>query len=157
MGPLPCQDVDLALSGSPAEPVTRWVIWLGPSDSPVFTPPVLAAVGPLQGQLQGHSNSRLSCGRVCGARRSSGPSAHGAARRTEATTVASCALENTDAGGGWLRVRVGQPGVLLLRRLGPRRDRGVAVAMFDTGQLTDVRAHVWTCSSADERAVASLL
>ena len=34
------------------------------------------------------------------------------------------------SGGGWLRVQLEQPGVLLLRRLGPRRAEGVAVAMF---------------------------
>jgi hypothetical protein len=33
-------------------------------------------------------------------------------------------------GGGWLGVQLGQPGVLLLRRLGPLRAEGVAVAMF---------------------------
>jgi hypothetical protein len=32
--------------------------------------------------------------------------------------------------GGWLRVQLEQPGVLLLRRLGPGGPRGVAVAMF---------------------------
>ncbi len=35
-----------------------------------------------------------------------------------------------DAGGGWLHVQLEQPGVPLLRRLGPRRAEGVAVAMF---------------------------
>jgi hypothetical protein len=34
------------------------------------------------------------------------------------------------SGGGWLRVQLEQPGVLLLRRLGPRRAEGVAVALF---------------------------
>jgi hypothetical protein len=40
-----------------------------------------------------------------------------------------CALGKTDAGYGWLRVQLEQPGVLLLRHSfgGPR---GVAVAMF---------------------------
>src|ERR1700730_2895872 len=40
------------------------------------------------------------------------------------------ALGKTDSGGGWLRVQLEQPGVLLLRRLGPGGPRGVAVAMF---------------------------
>jgi hypothetical protein len=40
------------------------------------------------------------------------------------------ALGKTDPGGGWLGVQLGQPGVLLLRRLSPGGPRGVAVAMF---------------------------
>jgi hypothetical protein len=40
------------------------------------------------------------------------------------------ALGKTDSGGGWLRVQLEQPGVLLLRRLGPGGPRGVAVATF---------------------------
>jgi len=39
-----------------------------------------------------------------------------------------------------LRVQLEQPGVLLLRRLGPGRPRGVAVAILDT--------LVWACSSS---------
>ena len=35
-----------------------------------------------------------------------------------------CALGKTDAGYGWLRVQLEQPGVLLLRCLGPRRAEG---------------------------------
>src|SRR5262245_35744343 len=35
-----------------------------------------------------------------------------------------CALGKADAGYGWLRVQPGQPGVLLLRCLGPRRAEG---------------------------------
>ena len=57
-----------------------------------------------------------------------------------------CALGKTDAGYGWLRVQLGQPGVLLLRCLGPRRAEGVAVAMFGLSL-------VWACSSADVRTV----
>ena len=38
------------------------------------------------------------------------------------------------------------PGVLLLRRLGPRRAEGVAVAMFGLSL-------VWACSSADVRTM----
>jgi hypothetical protein len=34
------------------------------------------------------------------------------------------------AGGGWLRVRLGRPGVLLLRHPLPRRAGGVAVTIF---------------------------
>ena len=34
------------------------------------------------------------------------------------------ALGKTDAGYGWLRVQLEQPGILLLRRLGPRRAEG---------------------------------
>jgi hypothetical protein len=52
------------------------------------------------------------------------------------------------AGGGWLRVRLGRPGVLLLRHPLPRRAGGVAVAMFGLSL-------VWACSSADERAWCS--
>jgi hypothetical protein len=48
----------------------------------------------------------------------------------------------SDAGGGWLRVQLERPGVLLLRRLSPRRAGGVAVAMFGLSL-------VWACSSAD--------
>jgi hypothetical protein len=40
------------------------------------------------------------------------------------------ALGKTDSGGGWLGVQLGQPGVLLLRCLGPGGPRGVAVAIF---------------------------
>ena len=40
------------------------------------------------------------------------------------------ALGKTDYGGGWLGVQLKQPGVLLLRRLGPGGPRKVAVAMF---------------------------
>jgi hypothetical protein len=40
------------------------------------------------------------------------------------------ALGKTDSGGGWLRVQLEQPGVLLLRRLGPGGPRRVAVAIF---------------------------
>lgn len=40
------------------------------------------------------------------------------------------ALGKADSGGGWLRVQLEQPGVLLLRRLGPRGPMGVAVATF---------------------------
>ena len=45
-----------------------------------------------------------------------------------------CALGKTDAGYGWLRVQLEQPGVLLLRHSfgGPR---GVAVAMFGPSGL----------------------
>ncbi len=43
--------------------------------------------------------------------------------------VALRALRNTDAGRGWLRVPGRQPDVLLLRRVGPRRGGGAAVAM----------------------------
>jgi len=46
-GPLPCQGVDLALSGSATEPLTCWLTWLGPSNSPAFTLLVLAALGPM--------------------------------------------------------------------------------------------------------------
>src|SRR6185437_14120234 len=53
----------------------------------------------------------------------------------------------TDAGGGWLRVQLGKPGVLLLRRLGPRRTEGVAVAMFG---LSLVRACSSACSLNNE-------
>ena len=52
------------------------------------------------------------------------------ARRTEAETFRAAPPGKTDAGGGWLRVQLEQPGVLLLRRLGPRRAEGVAAAMF---------------------------
>ena len=52
------------------------------------------------------------------------------ARRTKAETFRAVPSGRTDADGGWLRVQLGQPGVLLLRRLGPRRAEGVAVAMF---------------------------
>jgi hypothetical protein len=56
------------------------------------------------------------------------------ARRIEAEAFRAAPSGKTDAGGGWLRVQLGQPGVLLLRRLGARRAEGVAVAMFgDTG------------------------
>ena len=41
------------------------------------------------------------------------------ARRTEAETFRAALSGKTDAGGGWLRVRLERPGVLLLRRLGP--------------------------------------
>jgi hypothetical protein len=51
------------------------------------------------------------------------------ARRTEADLPCR-ALGKTDSGGGWLRVQLEQPGVLLLRRLDPGGPRGVAVAMF---------------------------
>ena len=43
-------------------------------------------------------------------------------------------------GGGWLGVQLGQPGVMLLRRLGPRRAEGVAVAMFP--DFYQVSAHL---------------
>jgi hypothetical protein len=47
------------------------------------------------------------------------------ARWTEAETVRAAALGKTDSGGRWLRVQLEQPGgVLLLRRLGPRRAEG---------------------------------
>jgi hypothetical protein len=46
---------------------------------------------------------------------------------------------------GWLRVQLGQPGVLLLLRLGPQRAEGVAVAMFGLSL-------VWVCSSAEMSA-----
>ena len=52
------------------------------------------------------------------------------ARRTEAETFRAAPSGKTDADSGWLRVQLGQPGVLLLRRLGARRAEGVAVAMF---------------------------
>jgi catechol 2,3-dioxygenase-like lactoylglutathione lyase family enzyme len=52
------------------------------------------------------------------------------ARRTEEETFRAAPSGRRDAGGGWLRVQLEQPGVLLLRRLGPRRPRGVAVTMF---------------------------
>jgi hypothetical protein len=41
------------------------------------------------------------------------------ARHTEAETFRAAPSGRTDAGGGWLRVQLEQPGVLLLRRLGP--------------------------------------
>src|SRR5580692_5947551 len=52
------------------------------------------------------------------------------ARRTEAETFRAALSGRTDAGCGWLRVQLEQPGVLLLRRLGPQRAERVAVAMF---------------------------
>ena len=52
------------------------------------------------------------------------------AHRTEAETFRAAPSGKTDAGGGWLRVHLEQPGVLLLRRLGPGELRGVAVAMY---------------------------
>ena len=58
---------------------------------------------------------------------------------------------NTDTGPGWLRLRVGHPGLLALRRLGPRRGGGVAAAMDDIGRLPDVQAARGTPESADER------
>lgn len=51
-------------------------------------------------------------------------------RRTEAGTFRAAPSGKTDAGGGWLRVQLEQPGLLLLRRLGPGGPRGMAVAMF---------------------------
>jgi hypothetical protein len=50
------------------------------------------------------------------------------ARRTEAETFR--ALGKTDSGGGWLRVQLEQPGVLLSAVCAPGGPRGVAVAMF---------------------------
>jgi len=46
------------------------------------------------------------------------------ARRTEAETFRAAPLGKTDSGGRWLRVHLERPGVLLLRRLGPRRAEG---------------------------------
>jgi len=34
-------------SGSATEPLTCWLTWLGPGDSPAFTPLVLAVLGPM--------------------------------------------------------------------------------------------------------------
>jgi hypothetical protein len=48
-------------------------------------------------------------------------------------------------GGGWLGVQLGQPGVLLLRRLGPRGPRGWRSPCSD--------ALVWACSSDDVSAL----
>ena len=45
------------------------------------------------------------------------------------------ALGKTDAGYGWLRVQLDQPGMPLLRCLGPRRAERVAVAMFGPSGL----------------------
>jgi hypothetical protein len=57
-------------------------------------------------------------------------------RRTESETVWRCALfRNTDAGPGWLCLRVGQPGVLLLRRLCPRRGSGSAAITAKTPKI----------------------
>jgi hypothetical protein len=50
-------------------------------------------------------------------------------RHTKAETFRAALSGRTDAGGGWLRVQLERPGVLLLRRLGPRRAEGAAVAM----------------------------
>jgi hypothetical protein len=50
-----------------------------------------------------------------------------------------CASRNTDAGHGWLRLRVGQPGVLLLRGLGPTRWGSDGGDGPEVGQPTDVR------------------
>jgi hypothetical protein len=68
------------------------------------------------------------------------------ARHTEAGTFRAVFSGRADAGGGWLRVQFGRPGVLLLRRLGPGRAGGVAVAMFGLSL-------VWAYSSADVRVV----
>jgi hypothetical protein len=43
------------------------------------------------------------------------------ARHTKTETFRAALSGRTDAGCGWLRVQLEQPGVLLLRRLGPRR------------------------------------
>ena len=48
----------------------------------------------------------------------------------EAETFRAAPSGSMDAGGGWLRVQLEQPGVLFLRGLGSRRAEGVAVAMF---------------------------
>jgi len=52
--------------------------------------------------------------------------------------IAMCS-QDTDAGRGWLRLRVGQPGVLLLRSLGPPAVGEWRWRWFDVGQLTYVR------------------
>ena len=73
-----------------------------------------------------------------------------------------CALGKTDAGCGWLRVQLGQPGVLLLRHsLGG--SRGVAVAMFGPSGLDMLncqckgilRAHAYALGSIFSRGLAS--
>ena len=47
----------------------------------------------------------------------------------------------------WMAARPAErPGVLLLRRLGPRRAEGIAVAMLGLSL-------VWACSSADVSAL----
>ena len=54
------------------------------------------------------------------------------------------ALGKTDSGGGWLRVQLEQPGVLLLRRLAPGGPRAETSPCSDT--------LVWACSSDPIRA-----
>jgi len=65
-----------------------------------------------------------------------------------AETFGAAPLGKTDAGDGWLRVQLQQPGVLLLRYLGPRRAEGVAVAMFGpTGlDMLICNESVWSLS-----------
>ena len=59
-----------------------------------------------------------------------------------AETFGGRALGKADAGYGWLRVQLEQPGVLLLRCLGPRRAEGSGGSHVRPGPL------VWACSSA---------
>ena len=72
------------------------------------------------------------------------------AARAETFRVApSHDIGKTDAGGGWLRVQFEQPGVLLLRCLGPGRPR----AMFGH---TGLRMLICRCECA-HRGVYSYL
>jgi hypothetical protein len=54
--------------------------------------------------------------------------------------AASCALEQTGAGSGWLRARSSNPGPCCFCAVWVPARWGVAVVMLDIGQQTDVRA-----------------
>jgi hypothetical protein len=76
------------------------------------------------------------------------------------------ALGKTGSGGGWLRVQLEQPGVLLLRRLGPRRAEGSGdrhVRTLVLGMLIcrieDVacpHTYALTCMSSPTTAIVNL-
>jgi len=121
----------LTQHGCPIAPATYYDdVGRGPTDSPAFTPLIPAA--------QGHCRASPRAAFEPWFERLGGPSPWGSFWTItppsppgvpSQSCVALCALRNTDVGRGWLRVRVGKPGVLLLRRLGPGRGGGVGVAM----------------------------
>src|SRR6185312_3658804 len=75
------------------------------------------------------------------------------ARRAEAETFRAALSGKTDSGGGWLRVQLEQPGVLLLRRLGPRRGRGSG-GPYGCRNEYFIRAHIYACRRILTRAVS---
>jgi hypothetical protein len=150
---LPCQSVAPALQRQYYRAPYLWSCPAGPPAEPSRFPCIYPAypgrpranVGPALGPALGPFepwSEQMGGPSPPGGGDLSGPSAHRAVPAHSVTDcVTMCALRNTNAGRGWLRLRCDNPACCFFCAVWvPWHGGGVAVAMVRGDQLTDVRA-----------------